>query len=491
MLSDILLIPFAIAYFIVITLLYIYGLNFYYLTLVALIAQKHTPEQLLPPTTWPKVTIQLPIYNEMYVAHRLISAAAAVDYPPDCLEIQVLDDSTDETTEIVAATILQLAQDGMDIQHIRRPDRDGFKAGALRDGLALATGEFIAIFDADFLPSPDFLHQTLPPFRDPKIAFVQARWDHINRDYSLLTFIQSLAIDAHFMVEQLSRSHGQYFFNFNGTAGVWRRAAIVDAGGWQAHTLTEDLDLSYRAFLKGWRAAYLPHVTVSAELPALFSAFRRQQHRWARGSLENAVNLLPEVWQSSFPLRTKMEATLHLTGYGVHLLLFALCLIYPLAAIISIRFPAVVSLFGIALLFNATAFAPTIYFLVAQHHLKRPWWKLIPLMLFITAFGSGLMLNTVRATLEAIFGRPRIFERTPKHGLAHKSERWRTKKYQLSLDNIVFWELGLGILNLVSVVLAWRVGHWFIAFYALLFAIGFFFTSFYTLGQSLHAAPES
>lgn len=489
--ADLLLIPFAIVYLIVISLLYVYGLNFYYLTLLAVITPKTTVETPPAPDQWPFVTIQLPIYNEMYVAQRLIQSAAAMDYPPDRLEIQVLDDSTDETSTLVAATIRALQHSGPAIHHLRRPDRDGYKAGALRDGLTQATGEFLAIFDADFLPPPDFLRHTLPHFNDPQIAFVQTRWEHLNREYSVLTFVQSLAIDAHFMVEQFSRSRGQYFFNFNGTAGVWRATAIQDAGGWQAHTLTEDLDLSYRAFLKGWRAIYLPDVTVAAELPALFSAFRRQQHRWARGSLENAVRLLPDVWQAAFPLRTKLEATLHLTGYAVHLLLFALCLIYPLAAVLAVRFPGVVSLFGIALLFNLTALAPTVFFLVAQQRLNRPWWKLLPVVLFVTAFGSGMMLNTVRATVEAIFGRPRAFERTPKHGITHRQQRWRSKYYQPTLDRIIFWEFGLGLLNLVSAGLAWQVGHWFIAFYALLFSIGFFFTSLYTLGQSLHAARQT
>jgi cellulose synthase/poly-beta-1,6-N-acetylglucosamine synthase-like glycosyltransferase len=488
--TNLFLIPAAIVYLLVVTALYAYGLNFYYLTFLALKKVNGVSQELPPLTDWPLVTIQLPIYNELYVAQRVIEAAASVDYPLDKLEIQVLDDSNDETVSLVVQTVERLKAGGIDIIHVTRLQRDGFKAGALRDGLKSAKGDFIAIFDADFLPGQDFLRRTIPCFQNEQIAFVQARWDHANRDYSSLTLIQALSIDGHFMVEQFSRSAGGYWFNFNGTAGVWRKTAIEDAGGWQPRTLTEDLDLSYRAFLRGWHARYLYDLAVPAEIPPTFSAYRRQQHRWARGSLENAGILLPKIWQSDFPLKLKLEATLHLTGYAVHLLLFALTIIYPLVVGLSSQLPALVSLFGIALLFNMTALAPTLFFVVAQIRLKRRWWTLLPPIVFISVFGSGMMLNTVRAALEIFMVKNRSFERTPKHGITSRGESWRKSHYRIKLDPIIFWEMAWGVLNVGSCILAFGAQHWFISFYTLLFAVGLFYNSFYSLAQSIDVAPS-
>ncbi|MEX2143802.1 MAG: cellulose synthase family protein, partial [Anaerolineales bacterium] len=314
--SSLLFIPFAIIYFLVSGLLFLFGLNFMVLAFLSLRKapeKKHTSRLL---TDLPRVTVQLPVFNEMYVAERLVQAACRLDYPKHLLEIQVLDDSSDETSTILSKTVKHARSRGMDIKHIQRKDRVGYKAGALRAGFEKAKGDFFAIFDADFVPQPDFLRQTLPHFEDPGVAFVQTRWGYVNRDFSLLTLIQSLAIDAHFMVEQLARSRSGLWFNFNGTAGIWRGAAIQEAGGWKADTLTEDLDLSYRAFLKGWRASFLSAVETPSELPITFNAFRRQQHRWARGSLECAARLLPVIWESRHPLRIKISSTFHLMGYG-------------------------------------------------------------------------------------------------------------------------------------------------------------------------------
>jgi len=484
--TSLLLIPVAIIYLLVVGSLYVYGINFYYLTFVAF-TKGQTHHQATPTVTnWPAVTVQLPIYNEPYVARRVIEAAAAMDYPADCLEIQVLDDSTDETIAIIAQVVLELHKSGTNIHHVRRAERDGFKAGALRDGLRTASGAFIAIFDADFIPSPTFLKRTVPYFNDHKIAFVQGRWDHINRDYSPLTYFQSLAIDGHFMIEQFGRSQGGYWFNFNGTAGIWRKAAIEEAGGWQPRTLTEDLDLSYRAFLNGWHAVFVRNLNIPAEIPLTFSSYRRQQGRWARGSLENAAILIPKIWRSEFPFKLKVEATLHLTGYVVHLLLFALSVIYPLVLILSGQFPSLVSLFGLALIFNITALAPTLSFIVAQAQLKRPWWQMIPAIVFISVFGTGMMLNTVRAALEALRKTDRQFQRTPKFGVTSKGQSWRRSVYKLKLDPIVFWEIAFGLMNVVTCILAIQVQHWFIAFYTMIFATGLFFNSSYTLYQSVY-----
>ncbi|HEY6355932.1 MAG TPA: glycosyltransferase, partial [Burkholderiaceae bacterium] len=332
---DLLLIPIAVGYLAILTALFVFGLNFAHLTWMA------TREPVAPascvPDEWPAVTVQLPIYNELYVAQRLIRSVSAFDYPPHLLEIQVLDDSTDETTAVIARTIDEQRAAGRSITHVHRDERRGYKAGALAHGLTLAGGEFVAIFDADFVPPPDFLLNMVPVLMaDPGLAFAQARWGHTNRDYSMLTSLQALAIDAHFAVEQYGRWRAGYWFNFNGTAGIWRRAALDDAGGWTNDTLTEDLDVSYRASLRGWRAAFVPSVEAPAEIPASFSAYRRQQHRWARGSFECAIKHLPSIWRSPAPWRRKVQATLHLTGYSIHLMLLSLAFLYPLLLVLSV-----------------------------------------------------------------------------------------------------------------------------------------------------------
>ncbi len=483
---DLLLAPLALLYLLAVGALFAYGINFFYLTYLAW-RRPSAPEPTPHLAEWPDVTVQIPIYNEMYVAERVTLAAAKLAYPPQKLQIQVLDDSTDETRQIVAAAVARLQAQGVNIRHITRPNRDGYKAGALRHGLTTATGEFIAMFDADFVPQPEFLQQTIPQFRE-KTAFVQARWGHLNREYSLLTALQSVAIDAHFVVEQFARFVGGYWFNFNGTAGVWRRSALADAGGWQADTLTEDLDLSYRALLRGWHGRYLRHVEVPAELPVSISAFRRQQHRWARGSLECARKLLPGVWASSARLPVKLSATLHLTGYVVHLLLLALSLLYPLVLVVSQAFPQLITLFGVAYVFNLTALAPTLFFVAGQKQLNRAWWRWLPKILFVTAVGSGLMINTLRAAVQMALKTHNVFERTAKFGLGQEREAWQRKRYQLKLDGIVFWELAFAALNLGTIWYAALLGNWAVAFYAGIFVAGLLYVAGVTAVQALAVA---
>lgn len=482
---DLLFVPLTILYLLVVSLLFIYGLNFFYMTYLTW-REKREVELLEPPalTEWPTVTVQLPIYNEMYVAERVIDAAAQLDYPPDKLEIQVLDDSTDETRAIVRTAVERWRAKGIDISHLTRPNREGYKAGALQAGLQQANGEFIAMFDADFVPPPDYLRQTLPYFQ-PETAFVQARWGHLNRDYSLLTALQSIAIDAHFMVEQYARSTSGYWFNFNGTAGIWRQAALIDAGGWKADTLTEDLDISYRALLRGWQARYLRQLVVPAELPVSMVAYRRQQHRWARGSLECALKFGAPVWRAATSLPLKLEASLHLTGYAVHLLLFALMLLYPAILMVSQHYPQLINLFGIASAFNLTALAPTAFFVAGQQLLGKRWWRSLPKILFITAVGSGLMINTARAALQIILRQHNAFERTAKFGIEHKKQTWTRKQYQLRLDPIVYWELGFAVLNLATLLYALKLGNWAIAFYSGIFVVGLLYVSGVTIFQAI------
>lgn len=478
--------PVVILYFLVVTILLLYGINFYYLSLKTfqlrgeLKREPPAPLQILP-----RVTVQLPIYNERFVAQRLILAAAALDYPNHLLEIQVLDDSTDDTQQIVMQTIEKLRAQNINLKNLHREDRGGFKAGALANGLKLAEGEFIAIFDADFIPAPDFLKRMLPYFDGERIAFVQARWGHLNRDYSLLTFLQSLSIDAHFAVEQFARSQLGFCFNFNGTAGIWRKTAIEDAGGWKAETLTEDLDLSYRAFLRGWQARYAGEIEAPAELPVSITAFRRQQHRWARGSMECAIRYVPIIWESDLPFLHKIEAIMHLTGYGIHLLIIVLALINPLVLLISIKYPNMGSLFGFMVIFNLTSLAPTVGFAVAQYALGKRWYSLLPQILSMSVFGAGMIINTLRAALQIFFGKKAIFERTPKYGITQRGQPWDGKQYRVPVDSIVIFELLMAVFNSGTVLLAFHLGNFLIGVYAGLFAIGLFFISGFTIAQSM------
>src|SRR5689334_9938470 len=301
-------------YFFVLVILAVYGWHRYYLVYLYM---KNKGKQPVPKGTLdplPVVTIQLPIYNEMYVADRLIDAVCQMDYPHELLEIQVLDDSTDETTSVAERAVRRNAARGIDIKYIHRTDRTGYKAGALEAGMSVARGEYIAIFDADFLPPTDFLTRTVHHFSDPGVAMVQARWGHINQDYSLLTKIQSILLDGHFVLEHGGRNRSGHFFNFNGTAGIWRRTAIIDGGGWQHDTITEDLDLSYRTQLRGWRFVFLPDLIAPAEVPVEMNAFKSQQHRWAKGSIQTCIKVLPRILASDLPLGVKTEAFFHLTA---------------------------------------------------------------------------------------------------------------------------------------------------------------------------------
>lgn len=484
--QSLLLMPVVVTYLLLMFMLTVYMLNYLYLAFVSLKSHRRPQAPAsAEPMAWPRVTVQLPIYNELYVAARLVSAAAALDYPPDLLEIQVLDDSTDQTVELVAAEVARQRLRDIDIVHIRRDVRVGFKAGALAQGLSVAKGEFVAIFDADFLPPPDFLRRIMPRFDHKRVAFVQARWGHLNREYSLLTVLQSLSLDAHFAIDQQARSSAGHFFNFNGTAGVWRTAAILDAGGWRADTLTEDLDLSYRAFLRGWTARYAGEVEARAELPVSFNAFRRQQHRWARGSMECAGRFLPRIWRADGPVLRKLVASLHLTAYCTHFLTLGLIMIFPLLLALSLYYPALLDPLGIGLFANIMFFVPAVYFVVGQHLLGRRWLPRLPLILIMTVLASGLMLNTLSAALQILRRKVIPFERTPKYGILQRRQDWRNNRYRVKTDLVVLFELALAGFALWTTSFAWQTNHWLMMTYSLFFAVGLLFTSGFTLMQSL------
>jgi cellulose synthase/poly-beta-1,6-N-acetylglucosamine synthase-like glycosyltransferase len=432
---------------------------------------------------WPAVTIQLPIYNEMYVADRLIDAVCQIEYPRELLEIQVLDDSTDETRSVAEQAVRRNAARGVDIKYIHRSDRSGYKAGALDAALKVATGEFVAIFDADFIPTHDFLTRTVPFFTDPKVAMVQARWGHINQDYSLLTKIQSILLDGHFVLEHGGRNRAGLFFNFNGTAGIWRRTAITDAGGWQHDTLTEDLDLSYRAQLRGWRFVFLPDLIAPAEVPVEMNSFKSQQHRWAKGSIQTCRKLLPRILRSNAPLSVKTEAFFHLTANFN----------YPLMCVLSVLMaPAMVIrynmgwyemlLIDVPLFFAATASVANFY-MVCQRELHADWITRAKYLPFLMSIGIGLAVNNTKAVFEALFNKQSEFARTPKYRVETDADEWIGKKYRQSFVVQPMIELALGLYFTATVFYALANGIYGTLPFLVLFQIGFLYTGLLSIIQ--------
>jgi cellulose synthase/poly-beta-1,6-N-acetylglucosamine synthase-like glycosyltransferase len=397
---------------------------------LAYVFRKRGPEPAVPfeallasREAWPRVTVQLPMYNERLVAERVIRAAARLAYPLDRLQIQVLDDSTDETRDVVDATVAELARRGLDIVVVRRADRVGFKAGALAHGSESATGEFIAVFDADFVPPSGFLTDLLGHFADGRVGAVQARWEHLNRDGMLLTRAQATLLDGHFVVEQTARSRLGHFFNFNGTAGIWRARAIVDAGGWEHDTITEDLDLSYRAQLAGWRFVYRTDVVAPAELPADLGGFKSQQHRWAKGSIECWRKLAMRVLRSDVPWRTKVEALIHLSANLSYIAMVVVALTMPLTLAVRERFPAALG-WGLDLpLFLLGTGSVISFYVTSQRFIGRRVWAVLAELPFVLAVDIGVSIHKARAVLEAMVGHQTAFVRTPKLALVRRSPR--------------------------------------------------------------------
>lgn len=405
------------------------------------------PRRAPPPLApLPSVTVQLPLYNERYVAERAVLAAGALDYPRHLLEIQVLDDSTDATSDAVAQAVAHLRTRGVPAVHLRRASRRGYKAGALAEGLARASGELVAIFDADFVPRPDFLRRMVNEFSDPAVGMVQARWEHLNADTSLLTRAQALQLDAHFAVEHGVRAATGCFLNFNGTAGVWRRRAIETAGGWRADTLTEDLDLSYRAQLAGWRFVYRDDVGVPAELPVEVAAYRIQQQRWAQGGVQTARKVLPSVWRAAVPDRVKREAFWHLTAHFGYPLLILLALAGLAASWAGgpLYRPWLLTADGVLLGF-ATAALSVFYGVAARARHPERWGRRLALVPVIMILGAGIALGQTAAVLRGLARRPTPFRRTPKYRLAGGADRsWRTATYRVLEARMALAELALG-----------------------------------------------
>jgi cellulose synthase/poly-beta-1,6-N-acetylglucosamine synthase-like glycosyltransferase len=470
-------------YFFVVIILAVYGWHRYYLVYVYLKNRGKEPKAQTPLDPMPTVTIQLPLYNEMYVTERLIEAVCRIEYPRELLEIQVLDDSTDETCDTAELAVRRFAAQGYDIKYIHRTNRVGFKAGALEEGLKTARGEFVAIFDADFIPTSDFLARLMPHFIDPKVGMVQARWGHINQDYSLLTKIQSILLDGHFVLEHGGRNRAGHFFNFNGTAGVWRRSAIADAGGWQHDTLTEDLDLSYRAQLRGWKFVFVSDVIAPAEVPVEMNSFKSQQHRWAKGSIQTCRKLLPEILRANVPLSTKVEAFFHLTANFN----------YPLMVVLSILiFPSMVIRYNMGWyemllidvpLFFAATFSVCNFYMVCQREIHKDWIARIKYLPFLMSIGIGLSINNTRAVFEALFNKQSDFARTPKYHIEGAADEWVGKKYHQTVAIQPLIELALGLYFTATVFYALANQIYGTLPFLMLFQIGFLYTGLVSIVQ--------
>lgn len=431
----------------------------------------------------PAVTVQLPIYNERLVIGRLLESVSNLDYPQDKLQIQILDDSTDDTRQLSREWTERLIAAGFDAELIQRENREGFKAGALQNGLATAKGEYVAIFDADFLAPRDFLLKVIPHFANPQVGMVQMRWDHLNRKYSLLTQLQSIMIDGHFVIENAARHFSGRFFNFNGTAGIWRRTAIHDAGGWQHDTLTEDLDLSYRAQLRGWNFIYLPAVTAPAELPVEINAFKTQQHRWTKGSIQTALKLLPSIWRSRHPLPVKIEATFHLANNFAYLFMFAVAVM--MLPVILIRQNVQLTLpFWVDLLifFSATVSIATFY-AASQKEALMNWKRQLRYIPLMMSLAIGLCVNNAKAVLEALLGQQSDFVRTPKSGVKARGEQWWKHGYVSRASGSAIIETALAFYYAVVVGYCVSQANFYTVPFMLLFLFGFGYVGFLSLAS--------
>ncbi len=473
-------------YFFVLFLLTLYGAHRYVLTYLFYRYRKPVKsKRVFSDLELPEVTVQLPIFNERYVLRRLLEAVCSIDYPKDRLEIQILDDSTDETKEIAANLAEEYRQKGFDVVHIHRTNREGYKAGALENGMKVARGKFFAIFDADFIPPKNFLRETIHYFSDPEVGMVQVRWEHINRDYSLLTRAQALFLDGHFAIEHAARFFSGRFFNFNGTAGIWRKECIEDAGGWQHDTITEDLDLSYRAQLKGWKFIYINDLAAPAELPVEMNAFRSQQHRWSKGSIETAIKLLPTLIKSPIPFKTKMEAIYHLTGNISYLLLVMLAILMPSAILIRLKNGWDGTL-GIDLIFLIAGTLPLLLFYsCAQKEINAPWLSRIAYFPFALMLGAGMSLNNCKAVIEALLGYKTEFTRTPKYNIKDKRDNWKSRRYRGMKTLLPLFELAIGgYLTYVIIYVISKQAYLALPF-LVLFQLGFLYVAISSLFQQL------
>ena len=476
------------AYIASLSILFVFGSHGFIMIYYYLKYRRKKASEVEALSSYPVVTVQLPVFNELYVVGRLIDAACAMIYPKEKLEIQVLDDSTDGTVGVVTQYVERYRKLGYDIKQVHRTNRQGYKAGALKEGLTDARGEFVAIFDADFVPRPDFLLKTIPHFgADPRIGMVQTRWEHINADYSLLTRTQAMALDGHFVIEQAVRNKVGFFINFNGTAGVWRKECIFDAGNWQADTLTEDLDLSYRAQLRGWKFKYLNNVTSPAELPSEINALKSQQFRWTKGAIETARKMLPVVWRSALPLKIKIHATFHLTNN----------LVFPfivLAGVLNVPLVFIKhaggheAYFTFMSVFVFAFIGSFLFYLFSQKDVYQDWRKRILLFPLFMAGSMGFAVNNSRAVLEGLFKHKTEFVRTPKYLIQSKTDSWRGKTYTpVKISSTVVLEMVLAVYCLFGLVSSIYFLEIAAVPFQLMFFLGFTFVSVMSLKHAFVA----
>ena len=474
-----------IPYFTVLGILSIYGMHRYEIIRTYF---KHRKKAVTEPAgrfeQLPPVTIQLPIYNERYVVERLIDEAVKIEYPKELLQIQVLDDSTDDTGPFAEALVERYSALGYPIEYHHRSNRHGVKAGALQEGLKTATGEFVAVFDADFCPPPDFLLRTIHFFAEAKVGVVQTRWSYFNRDYNFLTEVEAMMLDGHFILEHGARSRAGHFINFNGTAGMLRKAMIEDAGGWQHDTLTEDTDLSYRAQLKGWRFVYLPGLDCPSELPVEMHGFQVQQSRWAKGLTQVAKKLLPAILRAPLPWRTKVEAFLHLTpNISYPLMIVVSALMLPVMIVRFYMGPFQMLYVDLPLIV-ASFWSISLFYVVAHRELHPKTWKRSILLLpMLIAVGIGLTIINTRAVLEALFGVQTAFARTPKFAIGDRPVNLEAKKYRRRSGWLPYAEIAIGCYFVGMVVFAIQTYNYFAIPFLALFVFGYWWAGFGTLYQ--------
>jgi len=475
------------AYLGVLGLLSIYGLHRYFILFLYHRYYKRRGRAQPPPLApedYPTVTVQLPIFNEYYVAARVIRSIGELDYPRELLTVQILDDSTDDTQGVAKREASKLKEQGIHVVYLHREDREGYKAGALKAGLEHTTDELVAIFDADFIAPRDFLTRIVPHFQDPSVGMVQARWGYLNRDYSLLTRVQSILLDGHFVLEHTARNFSGRFFNFNGTGGVFRRRAIDEAGGWDGSTLTEDLDLSYRAQMAGWRFIFLPDLVCKSELPVDIYGFKTQQHRWTKGSIQVGKKLLRSLWRSNQPLRVKVEATFHLSANLCYLLVVALSMLLPLSLVLRHHlFLKGIELWEIVVFMFTTA-SVFVFYLNSQREIYPDWrWRLkdIP---FILALGIGMCINNAWAVAEALLARNTPFVRTAKYRIESLKDSWKGKIYRSVNRRSLLLEFVFTVYMCIAFFVLISLENWGALPYLLLFVAGYL----YIFGLSvLHA----
>src|SRR5579862_26115 len=484
-----------IPYFTILIILSVFGIHRYHLTHLFRKYRHKKPKPGKYFDQLPRVTVQLPIYNERYVVERLLEAVTRLDYPRELLEIQLLDDSTDETKMVASRLVSEYASAGHPITYLHRDNREGFKAGALAEGLKKATGEFIAIFDADFVPPPQVLRQMIHYFTDPQVAVVQGRWTWINRTMSNLTQVEAILLDGHFVIEHGGRSSSGRFFNFNGTAGMWRRTAIEDAGGWQHDTLTEDTDLSYRAQLRGWKFIYDSSIECPSELPVEMNAFKTQQARWAKGLTQTAKKLLPTIWRSDQPFFIKFEATLHLTANFAYPLMVVFSIILLPAMIVRFYQGWFQMLYIDLPLFIASTNSVTTFYITGQRALyPREWGSRVKYIPFLMSVGIGLAITNAKAVIEGVLGIQSSFVRTPKFRVEGKGDNWERKKYQRRIGWIPVVELVMAVYFLFTVVYSLERENYLTSPFLMLFFVGYSYTGAMSLFQTpmrklWHALP--